>query len=88
MFRFNGQAPIITLRAENNVQVNASLTDGFFQIANPVSPGSSFQVYAPNPADALSNAMALYNAYQGYYYNGEGKTDRHTAVVLWTERRS
>jgi len=34
-FRFNGQAPVITFKAVNNVEVDASLTDGFFQIANP-----------------------------------------------------
>jgi filamentous hemagglutinin family protein len=44
-----GVAPIITLRAENNVEVKASLTDGFFQIANPVNPGTSINV----PSSAL-----------------------------------
>jgi filamentous hemagglutinin family protein len=46
-FRFNGQAPIITFRAENNVEVKASLTDGFFQIANPVTKGVSDMLYSP-----------------------------------------
>ncbi len=35
----SGAAPIITFRAENNVKVDASLSDGFFQIANPVGGG-------------------------------------------------
>ncbi|HEY1610021.1 MAG TPA: filamentous hemagglutinin N-terminal domain-containing protein, partial [Paraburkholderia sp.] len=46
-FRFNGVAPVITFRAENNVEVDASLTDGFFQIANPVTKAVSNQLYAP-----------------------------------------
>jgi filamentous hemagglutinin family protein len=46
-FRFNGQAPVITFKAENNVKVNASLTDGFFQIANPVGSGVSVDLPAP-----------------------------------------
>lgn len=35
-YRFLGQAPVVTFRAQNDVQVKASLTDGFFQIANPL----------------------------------------------------
>src|SRR5262249_10851804 len=38
-FRFNGLAPIITFRAENNVDAKASLTDGFFQLSNPIARG-------------------------------------------------
>jgi filamentous hemagglutinin family protein len=43
-FRFNGQAPVITFRAENNVKVNASLTDGFFQISNPTGSAATIAV--------------------------------------------
>ncbi|MGG1948121.1 filamentous hemagglutinin family protein [Trinickia sp. NRRL B-1857] len=43
-FRFNGQAPVVTFRADNNVKVKASLTDGFFQIANPVGGGGVLPV--------------------------------------------
>ncbi len=46
-FRFNGQAPIITFRAENDVKVDASLSDGFFQIANPIDPSSPTTVTIP-----------------------------------------
>ncbi|WP_017775087.1 filamentous haemagglutinin family protein [Paraburkholderia kururiensis] len=47
-FRFNGQAPIITFRADNDVKVRASLTDGFFQIANPVGNGLTAPIPAPS----------------------------------------
>jgi filamentous hemagglutinin family protein len=57
-FRFNGQAPVITFRADNNVQVDASLTDGFFQIANPINPGSSANVTVPG---YLSYSATLQN---------------------------
>ena len=55
-FLFNNQeeAPVITFRAEDNVEVKASLTDGFFQIANPVSPGASINV----PSSALFGTYA------------------------------
>ncbi|WP_081935627.1 filamentous haemagglutinin family protein [Burkholderia sp. 9120] len=51
-FRFEGQAPVITFRADNNVKVNASLTDGFFQIANPVGNGVSAPI---PPASSYTN---------------------------------
>ncbi|MGY4208612.1 filamentous hemagglutinin family protein [Burkholderia sp. PvR073] len=51
-FRFNGQAPIVTLRAENDVDVRASLSDGFFQIDNPI--GSS--IVAPKPTPSTYSA--------------------------------
>src|SRR5262249_11972926 len=43
----SGQAPVITFKAENDVKVDASLTDGFFQITNPVNPGSSVPITIP-----------------------------------------
>ncbi|MDQ7979712.1 filamentous hemagglutinin family protein [Paraburkholderia sp. SARCC-3016] len=48
-FRFNGQAPVITFRAEHDLNVKASLTDGFFQIANPATPPVS--VFLPDSTD-------------------------------------
>lgn len=55
-FRFNGQAPIVTLRAENDVEVRASLSDGFFQIDNPI--GSSIVAPRPTPSTyAATNYM-------------------------------
>lgn len=57
-FRFDGQAPVITFRAENNVEVKASLTDGFFQIANPTGTG----------ATAIAPAYSTYQAQQAALY--------------------
>jgi filamentous hemagglutinin family protein len=66
-FRFNGQAPIITFRAENNVKVKASLTDGFFQIANPVTSGGSITVPSFEKYGTYSKADYLFNEPAGTY---------------------
>lgn len=62
-FRFDGQAPVVTLRAENNVKVNASLSDGFFQIANPLGGGGTIAV---PPLSTLSEAEAIFKLPSGY----------------------
>ncbi|WP_346778763.1 filamentous haemagglutinin family protein [Burkholderia sp. Ac-20353] len=78
-YRFNGQAPDITFRADNNVKVNASLTDGFFQIANPtgavaaipVPAGSDFNTtYAGFNRPMVFDGRASYSL--GYYSNARG----------------
>ncbi|WP_346778753.1 filamentous haemagglutinin family protein [Burkholderia sp. Ac-20353] len=66
-YRFNGQAPTVTFRAENNVKVNASLTDGFFQIANPVSAGGSIPVPSFSMYGNFGAVSSLYNAAAGSY---------------------
>ncbi|KAG8148901.1 filamentous haemagglutinin family protein [Burkholderia catarinensis] len=63
-FRFDGQAPVVTLRAENNVKVKASLSDGFFQIANPLGGGGTISV---PPLSTLAAVQAIYNMPSGYY---------------------
>ncbi|GAB2916049.1 hypothetical protein GCM10027093_63190 [Paraburkholderia jirisanensis] len=73
-FRFNGQAPVITFRAVNNVQVDASLSDGFFQISNPTAPPLQvITVTAPAPQTAAQTYTAFYyDAIDGYnngYYS-------------------
>lgn len=68
-FRFDGQAPVVTLRAENNVKVNASLSDGFFQIANPLGGGGTIAVpplSTSGEADAIFKLPSGYNAVYGY----------------------
>nr|WP_246641981.1 filamentous haemagglutinin family protein [Paraburkholderia edwinii] len=67
-FRFllNGAAPIITFRAENNVEVKASLSDGFFQISNPVTPGAVFDLYVP-PFSDQGTANTLYSSTASSY---------------------
>ncbi|WP_326489800.1 filamentous haemagglutinin family protein [Paraburkholderia sp. ZP32-5] len=69
-YRFNGQAPIITFRAANNVEVDASVTDGFFQIANPVHPGSTTSIYVPDPTDYAFDFNLYANTPQGTYPGG------------------
>ncbi|WP_196494522.1 filamentous haemagglutinin family protein, partial [Burkholderia pseudomultivorans] len=66
-FRFHGQAPIVTLRAENNVDVKASLTDGFFEIVNPTGTGIMINVPAPL---TYSQLMGLIDDPKNYYYFG------------------
>ncbi|WP_246530286.1 filamentous haemagglutinin family protein [Paraburkholderia podalyriae] len=65
-FRFNGQAPDITFRAENNVKVDASLTDGFFQIVNPVGNGITAPIPTPSTYTAVETAWAA--TYFGQFY--------------------
>ncbi|WP_434115625.1 filamentous haemagglutinin family protein [Paraburkholderia caffeinilytica] len=85
-FRFNGQAPVITFRAENNVQVKASLTDGFFQIANPLGGGGTIPV---PPLSTFSAAQTIYTtpagqfASYGYgisYFGSQGSGANHNLV--------
>ncbi|MFC7627171.1 filamentous hemagglutinin family protein [Paraburkholderia humisilvae] len=66
-FRFHGEAPVITFRAENDVKVEASLSDGFFQIANPTGIGASIVAPGFNYTYSTEHA-ALYGP--AYYYGG------------------
>lgn len=68
-FRFHKQAPIVTLRAANGVKVDASLTDGFFQIGNPLGGGT---ITVP-PLSSFDAARAAYTVPSGSYgYEGYG----------------
>ncbi|WEY41295.1 filamentous haemagglutinin family protein [Paraburkholderia sp. SUR17] len=66
-FRFNGQAPVITFRADNDVKVKASLTDGFFQIANPIAAGGSITVLPIDQYGTYAAAKYQYNAAGGSF---------------------
>jgi len=57
----NAIAPVIALRAAGNVRIAASISDGFFQTANVVLPGSSS---GGGPA-TLDGALAAYNSIAG-----------------------
>jgi filamentous hemagglutinin family protein len=61
-YRFDGQAPVITFRAENEVLVKASLTDGFFQIANPLATLKTVTIGPPK-------YWAASGIYRDFYYN-------------------
>ncbi len=54
-------APIITFRAENDVKVDASLSDGFFQIENPTAPPLTvIKITAPTPEDYSAEYTAFF----------------------------
>ncbi|HEY4076581.1 MAG TPA: filamentous hemagglutinin family protein, partial [Rhizomicrobium sp.] len=60
-YRYGVEAPILTVRAEHNLNIQASITDGFFQqnngaaIQDPVTP-------PPPPSQAYTDALNAYNA--------------------------
>nr|WP_323120568.1 filamentous haemagglutinin family protein [Burkholderia alba] len=87
-FRFNGQAPDVTFRADNNVKVKASLTDGFFQIANPTGSVATIQVPA---GSSFNTTYAEFNSKLpgasqpfSYYSNANGYNYGITAPVNFT----
>ncbi|SBV86450.1 filamentous haemagglutinin family protein [Xanthomonas graminis] len=45
-FRYNGNAPVLTLRAEGGVTIKASLSDGFYQLRNPFGGGGPQGTYS------------------------------------------
>ncbi|WP_250626016.1 filamentous haemagglutinin family protein [Pinirhizobacter soli] len=65
-YRYQGQAPILTVRAANDLDIQASITDGFYQqndgavLADPPAP--------PPPVNdnGYSDAVAAYQATQQY----------------------
>ncbi len=79
-------APIITFRAENNVEVKASLSDGFFQIVNPTNAGSTVSIPALinyTTADSLWTNPSGYYASFGFglsYYAADGSGGAQPAL--------
>lgn len=68
-FRYNGNAPVLTLRAEGGVAIKASLSDGFYQLRNPFGGGG--------PQASYGNASTAYqrllqNAYDNAFVSVEG----------------
>ncbi|PPU67276.1 hypothetical protein XpiCFBP4643_15905 [Xanthomonas pisi] len=57
-FRYNGSAPVISLRAESAVIVKASLSDGFYQLGNPFGGGGPQATYPT--ADAGYQAVLAF----------------------------
>ncbi|WP_242111816.1 filamentous haemagglutinin family protein [Luteimonas aquatica] len=67
-YRYNGNAPVLTLRAQKDVVIKASLSDGFFQLANKYGgggPQSSFGVVDP----LWGNALNVFAGYSGYDFS-------------------
>jgi filamentous hemagglutinin family protein len=58
VFRYNGVAPVLTVRARGNLAIKASITDGFIQ------PGSTLfsPPPVPNTVDTYTNAFSTYTA--------------------------
>ena len=63
-FRYNGNAPVLTLRAANNVAIDASISDGFYQESNPFSGGG--------PQATLSQANADYHTHFKFFEDNFG----------------
>ncbi len=57
LFRYNGLAPALTVRAGGNLTINASISDGFIQ------PGTTLYTVSPLPTsvDSYTNALSIYN---------------------------
>ncbi|MDR3662971.1 MAG: hypothetical protein P4L86_21725, partial [Mycobacterium sp.] len=59
LYRFNGNAPTLTLRAKNNVNVNASITDGFVE-TSAVGAATSVNISSPG---TKTSATTAYNTF-------------------------
>ncbi|MEI9915411.1 MAG: filamentous hemagglutinin family protein [Methylovirgula sp.] len=84
-FRFNeggvDYAPVITFRAENDVKVDASLSDGFFQVENPTAPPlQKLPYYTPTPG----THKAAYNAF--YYDSIDGYNNGYYSIAQENSR--
>ncbi|MGH8780555.1 filamentous haemagglutinin family protein [Paraburkholderia sp.] len=81
-FRYEGQGPDITFRAEHDVKVEASLTDGFFQIANPTQPGVQTTITVTITPPTASSFSSEYKAFalDPYYYVYNGK---YSPSTIW-----
>lgn len=55
-YRFNGVAPVLSLRAEGDIRMQASISDGFFQFNNPLG--------------SAGIGSSTFGDAEGYYYNG------------------
>ncbi|RWV81678.1 hypothetical protein GW17_00056881, partial [Ensete ventricosum] len=74
-YRYQGEAPIITFKAKNDVKVDASLSDGFFQIENPTGSVATIQVPAGSDlatATADLNTKVADGNYTFSYYANLG----------------
>lgn len=71
-YRYNGEAPTLTLRAQNNIRINASITDGFTARAAlgtiVTVPGSSYD--DAHQAYNVKLSTVQYYIDYGYIYTG------------------
>lgn len=64
VYRYNGQAPTLTLRAADNLEIDASISDGFYASAgyDPLavaSPVAGFPSNDPAPVRSMANPLGL-----------------------------
>lgn len=97
-YRYQGKAPTITFRAENDVKVDASLTDGFFEVENPLGPPGQY-ITAPalttydhilslwtNPLPSTDGGIAAQYGYSlSSYYGATGFGYHKNAVAAPTQ---
>ena len=68
-FRYNGNAPVLSLRAEGGVTIKASLSDGFYQLRNPFGGGGPQGTYA---GAANAYQILLDNAFNNAFISIDG----------------
>ncbi|UYB52753.1 filamentous hemagglutinin family protein [Xanthomonas sp. AM6] len=68
-FRYNGNAPVLTLRAEGGVTIKASLSDGFYQLRNPFGGGGPQGTYT---SAANAYQTLLDNAFNNAFISIDG----------------
>ena len=65
VFRYNGIAPVLSILAAGNLDIEASITDGFYQ----QNDGVSLAPPAAAPTSTYDAAVAAYNAVYNYMQN-------------------
>ncbi|WP_279360747.1 filamentous haemagglutinin family protein [Xanthomonas sacchari] len=68
-FRYNGNAPVLSLRAQGAVSLRASLSDGFYQLRNPFGGGGPKAPYSS--AESAYQAL-LDNAFNNAFVSIDG----------------
>jgi filamentous hemagglutinin family protein len=66
-YRYGDQAPVLSLRAFNNLDIRASITDGFFQDSNLLGSGTV-------PEDTYEHALSEWQDLQNELFNEFGLT--------------
>lgn len=74
-YRYSGQAPIVSLRAENNLDIRASITDGFFQGNNILGAGTV-------PTASYDEASAAWVQLQNQLFLEDGITPNDVPGVF------
>lgn len=71
-YRFNGVAPVLSLRADGDIKMQASISDGFFQFSNPfgssggIGSSSYIDVQSYYDNNGLGSYREVYNWLENY----------------------